>query len=207
MMSIGYAGGLFLNLLVFILLLIIYTYIVKLENMGCACSNHPNKEFIKSYTIISIVFLLFTSFISMKDVYDNFGEIVAIMLSLATLVFYIIFVFYIYMSFEYVRYLINEKCKCSDDWRREVIMIGTMIEFILFSVALLTGIIIPVLTESMLSIMSKAQTFRNDVRESIYNPIGSIQKLPSKLKKGVKGVSSFLKKSSKDLKKLSRSKI
>lgn len=203
-MSIGYIGGLILNILVFILLLLIYTYILKLENIGCKCSDHPNKQFIKSYTVISIVFLLLTSFISLKDVYDNMGEVMAIMLSFATLVFYIIFIVYIYLSFEYVRYLINEKCKCSEDWRREVIMIGTFIEFILFFVALLTGIIIPVLTEAVISVLSKADTFRNDVRESIYDPVSSMKKVPGKLNKSVKNVSNFLKKSSKDLRRLSR---
>jgi len=204
-LSIGYIGGLILNILIFILLIIIYTYILKLENIGCACSEHANKDFIKSYTIISIVFLLFTSFVSMQDVNDTLGETIAILLSIVTLVFYIIFVIYIYMTFEYVRYLINEKCKCSEDLRREIIMVGTMIELILFFVALLTIVLIPVLTEVIISILSKSKDFKNDLRESIYNPVGSMKKVPGKLTKTAKNVSSFLKKSSADLKKLSKS--
>lgn len=203
-MSIGYIGGVILHILVFILLLMIYTYILKLENIGCKCSDHPNKDFIKSYTIISIVFFIVTSFISLKDVYDNMGEIVAIMFSVFTIVFYVIFIAYIYMCFEYVRFLINEKCKCSDDWRREIIMAGTFIEIILFFIAVLTGIIIPVLTESVVSVLSKASTFRSDVRESIYDPVSSLSKVPNKFRKSARDVSSFLKKSSRDLKKLSR---
>lgn len=203
-MSIGYIGGLILHILVFVLLLMIYTYILKLENIGCKCSDHPNKDFIKSYTMISIIFFILSSFVSLRDVHDNLGEPVAILISIFTMVFYVIFIVYIYLTFEYVRYLINEKCKCSEDWRREIIMVGTMIEFILFFIALLTGIIIPVLTESVISVLSKADTFRRDVRETIYNPIGSINKVPSRLSKSARNVSSFLKKTSKDLKKLSR---
>jgi len=203
-MNIGYIGGLILNILVFILLLLIYTYIVKLENIGCACSEHPNKSFIKTFTLISVLFLLFTSFVSLHYVYENIGEAVAILFFILTMIFYVVFIVYIYLTFEYTRYLINEKCKCSEDWRREVIMIGTMIEFILFFVLLLTGIIIPVLIEAVISVLSKADSFRKDVKETIYNPIQSLNKVPSKLKKSVSRVSSFLKKSSRDLKKLSK---
>jgi hypothetical protein len=205
-LSIGYIGGLILNILIFILLILIYTYILKLESIGCKCSEHSNRDFIKSYTIIAIVFLLFTSFISIQDINDNFGETIAILMSIVTLVFYVIFIIYIYMTFEYVRYLINEKCKCSEDLRREIIMVGTMIELILFFIALLTGILIPILTEVIISILSKSKDFKNDLQESIYNPLGSIKKVPAKLSKSAKSVSSFLKKSSADLKKLSKTK-
>lgn len=203
--SIGYIGGLIFNILIFILLILIYTYILKLEGIGCKCSEHPNRDFIKSYTIIAIAFLLLTSFVSMQDVNDNFGETIAILLSVVTLVFYIIFIIYIYMTFEYVRFLINEKCRCSEDLRREIIMIGTMIELILFFIVLLTGILIPILTEVIISILSKSKDFKNDLQENIYNPLGSIKKVPGKLTKSAKNVSLFLKKSSADLKKLSKS--
>jgi hypothetical protein len=205
-LSIGYVGGLILNILIFILLILIYTYILKLEGIGCACSVHANRDFIKSYTIISIAFLLFTSFISIENINDSFGETIAILMSVITLVFYIIFIIYIYMTFEYVRYLINEKCKCSEDLRREIIMVGTIIELILFFVILLTVILIPILTEVIISILSKSKDFKNDLQESIYNPLGSIKKIPTKLSKSAKSVSSFLKKSSKDLKNLSKTK-
>lgn len=203
-LSIGYIGGLILNVLIFILLILIYTYILKLEGIGCKCSEHPNREFIKSYTIIAIAFLLLTSFISMQDVNDNFGETIAILLSVVTLVFYLIFIIYIYMTFEYVRFLINEKCRCSEDLRREIIMVGTMIELILFFIALLTIILIPILTEVIISILSKSRDFKYNLQENIYDPLGSIRKVPAKLSKSANSVSSFLKKSSADLRKLSK---
>lgn len=204
--SISYIGGLVLNLLIFMLLIVILMYLYKLESIGCACSAHSNWEFIKSYTIISLVFLLFSSFISIHDIYENFGETIAILFSLVTIVFYIIFVVYIYMTFEYVRYLINEKCKCSEGVSRDIIMIGTMIELVLFVVALFTGIIIPVLTESVSSLASKMGTFQDDIKEGIYNPVRSIQKAPKKISKSAKDISKFLKKSAKDLRKLSKRK-
>ena len=203
--SLGYIGGVILNILVFILLVIIYAYINKLENVGCECSSHSNKEFIKSYTIISLVFLLLTSFVSIKDVNAYFGEIVTVLFSITTVVFYLIFVVYIYLTFEYVRYLINEKCKCSEGISRDIIMISTMIELILFMIALFTGIIIPVLIESLSSVFAKLPAFQSDVRQSMFDPISSIKKAPKKITKSAKDVTNFLKKSVKDLKKLGKS--
>jgi len=202
--SISYFGGLILNLLIFILLLIILTYVYKLETIGCECASHPNREFIKSYTIISLVFLLMTSFISITDVHDNFGESVALLFSLFTVIFYVIFIVYIYLTFEYVRFLINEKCKCSEGLSRDIIMIGTMIELLLFVVALFTGIIVPVLIETVSSLMSKLQGFKNDMKESIRDPISGLKKTPQRLTNSAKSVGKFLKKSVKDLKKLSK---
>lgn len=202
--TVGYVGGLILNLLIFCLLIVILTYIMKLETIGCGCAAHSNRDFIKSFTIISLVFLLFSSFISINDIYDNFGETIAVLAAIVTVVFYVIFFVYIYLTFEYVRYLINEKCKCSEGISRDIIMIGTMIELVLFVVALFTAIIIPVLIESILSVMSRLPNFRDDVKESIYNPVSSLKKTPSRLSKSAKDISKFLKKSAKDLKKLSK---
>ena len=203
-LSLGYIGGIILNILIFILLIIIYAYINKLETIGCECASHSNKEFIKSYTIISLVFLLLTSFVSIKDIVVNFGETIAILFSVITVIFYVIFVVYIYMAFEYVRYLINEKCKCSEGMSRDIIMIGTMIELILFLVALFTGIIIPVLVEAMASIFTRLYTFKDDIRESMYDPISSMKKVGKKVSKSTKDVTNFFKKSVKDLRKLSK---
>jgi hypothetical protein len=202
--TIGYVGGIILNLLIFILLLVILTYIMRLETIGCACAAHSNRDFIKSFTIISLVFLLFSSFISVHDIYDTFGETIAILAAIITIVFYFIFVVYMYLTFEYVRYLINEKCKCSEGISRDIIIIGTMIELLLFVIALFTAIIIPVLIESILSVLSKMQGLKDDVKEGIFNPISSLRKAPKKISKSAKDIGKFLKKSAKDLKKLSK---
>lgn len=202
--SLQFIAGFILHILIFVLLITIYTYILKLESIGCVCSEHSNKDFIKSFTIISIIFLLFTAFVSMKDINNTFGETITILFSFITLIFYIIFIIYIYMTFDYVRYLINEKCKCSEELRREIIMIGTMIEIILFFVAFLVVIIIPVLIEVVSSILAKLPTLKGDIKESINDPIKSMKKVPEKIKNSAKKLSKFMKKSSSDLKKLSK---
>ena len=115
-----------------ILLIIILSYIYKLENMGCECSEHPNKEFIKNFTIVALAYFLITSIISLKSVAESMGFVVVQLLSIATFVFFLMFVVYIYYAFDYVRYLTNEKCKCSEDISRDIISIGTMISLFLF---------------------------------------------------------------------------
>jgi hypothetical protein len=202
--DIGYIGGVILNLIIFILLLVILAYIYKLETIGCYCAEHKYRDFIKSYTIISLVFLLFTSFISLKNINEIFGETIFVLMSVVTTVFYFIFVIYIYLTFEYVRYIINEKCKCSEGISRDIIMMGTTIELILFIIAFFTGILIPVFTEAISSILHKMKGFKKDVEEVISHPVSSIKKTPKKLMKSTKKIGDFLKKSVKDLKRLSK---
>jgi len=104
-----------------ILLLIILSYIYKLENMGCECSEHPNKDFIKNFTVIALGYFIITSVISLKSIAKSMGFVVVQLLSIATFVFFLMFVVYIYYAFDYVRYLTNEKCKCSEDLSRDII--------------------------------------------------------------------------------------
>jgi len=202
--NMRYIGGLIINLLIFVLITITYLYVTKLENIGCDCSNTPERTFIKTYSIISLAFLLITAFVSLDVIREMFGSSIAMLYAILIIVFYVIFIYYIYSTFIYVRFLINEKCKCSEDISREIIMIGSFIEVLLFFVSILTGIVIPVLTNSLSLVLEKVGSMEDELKEDIYNPISSLKKTPSKLMKSSRDVSKFLKKSSKDLQKLSR---
>lgn len=199
-----YIGSLIINLLIFVLITIIYLYTNKLEETGCDCSNNPDRTFIKTYSIVSLVFLLFIAFVSIDVVNKMMGSVIAMLYSLLIVVFYIIFIYYIYTTFTYVRYLINEKCKCSEDISREIIMMGTFIELVLFFVTILTMIIIPVLTNSFSYVIGSIGNVEKDIKSDIYNPISSLSRSPKRLMKSSKDIGNFLKKSSNDLKKLSR---
>ena len=50
------------------------------------------------------------------------------------------------MVYNYTRYLVNEKCKCSDDIRRNIIMIGSIIEIFIAILFIVSIFIIPVIT-------------------------------------------------------------
>lgn len=202
--NMRYIGGLIINLLIFVLITVIYLYITKLENIGCDCSNVPDRVFIKTYSIISLAFLLITAFVSIDTVSGMFGSAIAMLYSVLILVFYVIFIYFIYTTFMYVRYLINEKCKCSEDISREIIMIGTFIELVLFFVTILTAIVIPVLTNSFSFVIEKLGSVKREIKEDMYDPVSSLSKSPKKLMKSTKSIGKFFKKSTKDLKKLSR---
>lgn len=205
--SIGFIGGLIIKLLIFTLLLVIFAYITKLEKIGCECATHPSRDFIKSYTIISIIFMLFSGFVSIRNIYDNFGETIATLYQILEIIFYLIFVVYIYMTFDYVRYLINEKCKCSEGISRDVIMIGTIIELFLFLIIFLTGIAIPIITEGASSLINNIGKFKDDIKENIDDPLKSAINTPNKIRKSAKDISKLLKKSVKDLKRISKPSI
>ena len=53
-----------LKILLAILLITTYLYIEKLEQTGCECSEHPNRQFIKTFSLFSAIFYLITVFVN-----------------------------------------------------------------------------------------------------------------------------------------------
>ena len=189
-----------------ILLIIILSYIYKLENMGCECSEHPNKEFIKNFTIVALAYFLITSIISLKSVAESMGYVVVQLLSIATFVFFLMFVVYIYYAFDYVRYLTNEKCKCSEDINRDIISVGTMISLFLFLTLLFTIIIVPILLSTLSDLLNRLEVFEGEIEDTVSNPMRTIQKTPDRILTSVKDVGKFVKKSAKKITNLRRNK-
>jgi len=157
--NLSFYSSLIIQMIFVILLLIIYTYLYKLENIGCECSEHPNKDFIKNFTIIALIYFFITAFVSLKSVAKSMGGIIVQLVAIATFVFFLLFVVYIYYAFDYVKYLTNEKCKCSEDMSRDIIAIGTMISLFLFLTLLFTIIIIPILLSTLSNLLSRIEIF------------------------------------------------
>jgi hypothetical protein len=191
--TLSYYSSLFIQLIFVILLLIIWSYIYKLESVGCACSDHSNKEFIKTFTIVALVYFFVTAFVSIKSIAKSMGTAVVQLLAFGTFIFFLTFVVYIYYAFDYVRYLMNEKCKCSDDLRRDIIAIGTMISLFLFITLLFTIIIIPILISTLTNLLVKIQEFEGEVEEVIKNPVKSIRNTPGRLLNSTRDIGSFVK--------------
>lgn len=200
----GYIGQVILNLLIFLLLLAVYTYIIKLENIGCICANHPNKNFIKQFSIIALVFLGLVTFVPMTAIMQSFGTTVAALFAFVTFIFYIMCVVYFYLTIEYTRYLVNEKCKCSEDIRRELIMAGSVIEFSIIFLILLVIIILPIVFNSISIIVQNMGNVETEVSTAVRNPYASIKTIPSKLKKASSIVTKIGKQSTKGFKKMSK---
>ena len=197
--ALSFYSSVFIQLIFVLLLIIIWSYIYKLENIGCECSEHSNKEFIKNFTIIALVYFFITAFIPMKTIAKNMGNAIVQLLAFGTFVFFLTFVVYIYYSFDYIRYLMNEKCKCSEDLRRDIIAIGTMISLFLFLILLFTIIIIPILISTITNLFVKIQDFESEVEQVIKNPVKSLKNSPGRLFKSTKDIGSFVKRTASKL--------
>lgn len=200
--GLSYITKLFYSVISIILLIIIYTYIVSLENKGCKCALPPNINFIKSFTIFAIIYLIFTGLVSDQAIKDNFGSNIVIINKFVDLIFALVFIYYLYEVFIYTRRLVNEKCKCSVDMRREIIMIGSIIELLLILVLFVIGIIITVVFSVFINIIKSIEDGSADLKGVIRDPIGSISKIPKKINDDIKEVSSYMKKTSKQLSKI-----
>lgn len=189
-------------LLTIALLAFVYTYLNNLEMKGCECASSPNSNFIKSFTIFAIFYLLFTMFIPDNMIKENLGSSFVIFKGFIDLIFFIVFVYYLYIVFQYTRYLVNEKCKCSADIRREIIMIGSLIEFALIFILFLFHFIIAVVMSVVFAVIRELNDTSDNIRGVVRDPIGSLSKVPSTIKKEIGEISSYVSKTKKELSKL-----
>jgi predicted PurR-regulated permease PerM len=156
--------------------------------------------------MVALVYFFITAFIPMKTIAKSMGIGVVQLLAFGTFIFFLAFVVYIYYAFDYVRYLMNEKCKCSEDLRRDIIAIGTMISLFLFMVLLFTIIIIPILISTLTNLIVKIQDFESEVEEVIKNPVKSLSNTPGRLFKSTRDIGSFVKSTATKLTKVKKGK-
>jgi hypothetical protein len=185
-----------------ILLTVIYSYITSLEAKGCKCALPKNMEFIKGFTIFSIIYLLFTGLVSDQVINDYFGGSVVLINKFVDLIFAMVFIYYLYEVFIYTRALVNEKCKCSVDSRREIIMIGTIIEFLLIFVLFLSQIIITVIFSTVFTVVKSVEDGSSDLKGVIRDPIGSMTKVPSKIMSEMNQISDYVGKTTREIGKI-----
>lgn len=193
--SLEYIGNIVLNSFILILLISVYSYIEKMETIGCVCANHPNKDFIKKFSIIIMVFLLLTMFITTPYVIKTFGNMIAGLFIFVKFIIYILCIVYFYMTIDYIRFLVNEKCKCSEDIRREFILSGSIVEITLFLLVFLTIIIIPLIFNSFILISNNMTEYNKEFSTVVNNPLKSIRTIPSKIKSSKETFSKMIKKS------------
>jgi hypothetical protein len=170
-----------LKILLAILLLTTYLYIEKLEKTGCECSEHPNRQFIKSFSLFGFVFYLITVFINPANL--KLGNAFNAIYGLVELIFFIMLGVFFYYTIDYIRYLINEKCKCSEDMRRELIMGGSIIELILIVIIFIGSMLLPVTGTCLVSIIDNAAKTSNEIKKTVSNPYASIIASPKNISK------------------------
>lgn len=187
------------SVITLLLLIVIYSYIDSLEKKGCKCALPSNINFVKNYTIFAIIYFLFTAFIPQSFIIDNFGTNVAIFATFLDLIFNLVFIYYIYEVFKYTRALVNEKCKCSADYRREIIMIGAIIEFILIFLVFLANIIIVVGLGTVFLTVKSVNDGAQDLSNAIHDPIGSLTRIPERIKTSIQKINTYIEKTSDEI--------
>ena len=200
--GLSYIAKVLYSVITIILLVVIYSYITSLEQKGCKCALPPNINFIKGFTIFSIVYLLFTGIVSDQTISDNFGDNIVLINKFVDLIFALVFIYYLYEVFRYTRALVNEKCKCSVDSRREIITIGTVIEFILIFILFILHIIIVFILSTMFTVVKTIEDGSADLKGVIRDPIGSISKIPGKINSEINTIKNYVGKTSRELSKV-----
>lgn len=190
-LDIAYIVSVIGGLIGIVLLGTTWFYLDKLENTGCACAEHPYRNFLKNYAVFAIAYVAITMFFPPAVTIPKLGLIggaiyagVNVLFSVATLVFFV-------LAIIYARYLMKEKCKCSEDVRREVLYYWSILEVVILGSMLLLTLITPVITNAFALVASTTDHVGKaaaNIRDAVVNPIGSATKVPQHLKKLAKGV-------------------
>lgn len=108
-----------LNVLMIIIWMFIMSYIIKLEKIGCECSQDWRRDFIKYY----IIFIIIVLFLSSVDIW-NLKYIPPIV---STIQFGSMMLF-IGIVYHYIHELKRKKCECSEDLARDILEIINYIQ-------------------------------------------------------------------------------
>jgi ABC-type multidrug transport system fused ATPase/permease subunit len=200
--NIAYIMKLLYSLLVIILLVLVYTYITSLEQKGCICAMTPDNNFIKGFTLFAIIYLIFTAFVPEETLTEMVGPTIVFLYKFIDLIFVLVFIYYIYVVFRYTRYLVDEKCKCSVDMRREIIMVGSLIELVLLVILFILGVVTITIFSVLFTVIKTVSENSDNARDAIRDPIGSISKLPKALQKEYEDIRDYVSKTSSEIKKI-----
>ncbi len=180
-----------------------YTYIDKLERINCACAEHPYKKFIKNYIIFAMCFLLVTAFLPPSLVVGFFGPVYGLVYLAIKWVYVIATIVFFIYALRYVQYLTREKCKCSEDVRRDVLYWWSIIQLVIFAILILLPFIIMIAVGGFaLAVTSGKRAISNldkTIMMSAVNPVKGIKKASGALRSDVSIASRSLKKTMKSL--------
>tara|TARA_Y100000389_G_scaffold186336_1_gene206600 strand:+ start:5475 stop:5912 length:438 start_codon:yes stop_codon:yes gene_type:complete len=120
-------------------------------------------------------------FISSKVLFEKAGVIGASVYLFLDIIYIVLSIVFFWQAICYTRFLVNEKCKCSEDYRRELIMWGSMLEMFLIVLLLLINMLIPAMGQCVVSILQNVDVTKNSLRNVIRNPMSEIKKSPSRV--------------------------
>jgi len=190
-MDIAYLVSVIGGFLGIFLLVLTYTYIDKLEKIGCVCSEHPYRNFIKKYCIFAIVFIALVMFFPPATAAKYLGVELGTVYMFVKMAYGIATVVFFVLALIYVRYLMREKCKCSEDVRREVLYIWAILEIVILAAAVVIPLMIVISAGAFLLVkntIKKGTSSIDTIMDAAINPIGNVKKIPGNVKKVTKSL-------------------
>lgn len=183
------------------LLVLSYTYIDKLEKMGCPCSESKYRKFIKNFSLFAAAYLFILMFVSPTDLPSMLGPQGAIIFKAINFVIFVAFFVYFVLALMYTRNLITEKCQCSEDIRREVMYVYSIVEVIILSLTVVLGVLLSLVSGAVAVALAAVNNVDNKghaIVDVVRNPLGHLRDIPKSIKsipKSLKSVASSIKKS------------
>lgn len=193
--DISYIASLLLGFIILVLFATSYMYLDKLEKTGCLCAEHPYKKYMKVYSVFAFVYILVMMFIPKSFMNEKSNVImlaVTAVLSVAFLVGTVVFFVY---SIKYVNYLVREKCKCSEDVRREVLYYWSIMHLIYLSIIVLFAIFKIITTAAItVAMLTTKEMNSKNTFDAVSNPFKGMKNVPSKLRSNLKSLTKMSKK-------------
>lgn len=130
-MSAAYLFIVLWNIILIALFLTTYMYVDKLEKTACECAVHPYRNFVKWFPLYAIAYIVIFMFLPFNLFESVFGPAGTLIQGILATLFGIVSIVFFVLAFIYSRWLMTEKCKCSEDTRREVIYYWSMLTIVL----------------------------------------------------------------------------
>ena len=184
-MNLAYLLSSVIGVIGIFLLILTYIYIDKLEKIGCDCSKHPYRNYIKGYSIFAIIYIVFMFLLPVTWAIKNLGASFGGLYMIANVIFVIVTVIFFVYSLIYTRYLMKEKCKCSEDLRREILYLWSLIEVILFAFIFIVPILVLLAAVSVGAATGMVDIVKGNsamVHEAVLSPVKSVQRIPKAVK-------------------------
>lgn len=180
----------FISIIGVVLMGVTYTYIEKLERIKCVCAEHPHRKFIKKYLIFALIFLAVTAFVPPSMIVGSFGPIYAFIYMVINWVYVIATIVFFVYALRYVRYLTQEKCKCSEDIRREVLYWWAIVELVILSILVLLPFLIIFINGTVSLAVSSSESALKSLDKTVMmttvNPLKGVSKASASLKKSMR---------------------
>jgi hypothetical protein len=192
-MDIAQVLSMAISFLGIFLLLMIYTYIDKLEKTGCQCSESPYRSFIKIFPMVAVVYFVITMALAPGYMVKVFGSMGSLTYLLMRAAFSVLFFVFFVLVIVYVRNLITLKCECSEDIRREIMYIYAILEVVLISLSVVFVLLESIIQGAYIIGVNTVKGLSNDSKEigdTVKNPLSALKKVP----KNISNISKSLKK-------------